>query len=53
MRKLFCGNSLVIHWLGLYASTARDMGLTSGWGTQTPYAAQTVKKKKNRKKVTL
>lgn len=33
-------------WLGLHASTARDMGLIPGWGTQTPHAAQCQKKKK-------
>ena len=32
------GNSLVVQWLALQASTARGMGSIPGWGTKTLYA---------------
>ena len=32
------GTSLVVQWLGLCASTARDMGSIPGWGTKIPHA---------------
>ena len=33
------GNSLVVQWLGLHASTAGGPGLIPGWGTKIPRAA--------------
>ena len=33
------GNSLVVQWLGLHASTAGGMGLIPGWGTEMLCAA--------------
>ena len=38
------GNSLVVQWLGLHASTAGGTGSIPGRGTRIPHA--TVKKKK-------
>ena len=32
--------SLAVQWLTLHASTAQGTGLTSGWGTKIPHAAQ-------------
>ena len=32
------GTSLVIQWLKLYASNARDAGSIPGWGTKSPHA---------------
>ena len=40
-------NSLVVQWLGLCAVTAEGAGLTPGWGTKIPQAAQLGEKKKN------
>ena len=34
------GNSLVVQWLGLCASTAGDIGFIPGGGTKIPSAAQ-------------
>ena len=31
--KLLTGNSLVVHWLGVCASTAGGTGSIPGWGT--------------------
>ena len=45
------GNSMLVQWLGLHASTAGSPGLISGWGTKILQAAhldQKKKKKKNR-----
>ena len=33
------GTSLVVEWLGLYASTAEGTGLTPGWETKILQAA--------------
>ena len=38
------GASLLVQWLGLCTSTARGVGLISGWGTKTSHAAQCSKK---------
>ena len=40
------GNSLVVRWLRLRASTARAMGSIPGRGTKIPHAAAWLKKKK-------
>ena len=32
------GTSLVVQWLRLCASSARDVGLIPGWGTKIPHA---------------
>ena len=32
------GSSLVVQWLGLWASTAEGTGLIAGWGTKIPQA---------------
>ena len=40
------GNSLVVQWLGLHASTAGGMGLIPGRGTEMLCAAWCSKKKK-------
>ena len=34
------GNSLLVHWLGLHAFTAKGPGLISGWGDKIPEAMQ-------------
>ena len=36
--KTELGNSLVIQWLGLHASTAGGIGSVPGWGTKIPHA---------------
>ena len=36
--KMIPGTSLVVQWLGLYASTARGTGLIPGQGTKIPQA---------------
>ena len=43
------GNSLVVQWLGLYASTAEGMGSIPGWGTKIPHAAGPKGKKQTNK----
>ena len=40
------GNSLVVQWLGLCASTAGDMGSIPGQATNVPHAAQCGQKRK-------
>ena len=42
--KTHLGNSLVVQWLGLCASTARGMGSTSGWETNILHAVGMAKK---------
>ena len=37
--KRFPGNSLVVQWLRLSASTAGGAGLIPGWGTKVPHAS--------------
>ena len=34
------GNSLVVQWIGLHASTAGGTGLIPGWRTKIPHAAR-------------
>jgi len=34
------GNSLLVHWLGLHAFTAKGPGSISGWGNKVPEAMQ-------------
>ena len=36
VRNVGLGNSLVVQWLGLSASTARVPGSIPGWGTKIP-----------------
>ena len=43
------GNSPVVQWLRLLASTAGDMGSFPGQGTRTPYATWCGQKKRSRK----
>ena len=38
-------NSLVVHWLGLHALTAKSLVSIPGWETKVPQAAQCRKKK--------
>ena len=38
--KIFTGNSLMVHWVGLYASTAKGMGLIPDWGTKIPHSTR-------------
>ena len=45
------GNSLVVQWLGLSASTAGAPGSIPGWGTKIPQAMQPKKERKKRNKV--
>ena len=40
------GESLVVQWLGLCASTAGGQGSIPGWGTKIPQAVLEEKKKK-------
>ena len=42
------GNSLLVQWLGLHASTAGSPGLISGWGTKILQAANLDQKKKKK-----
>ena len=54
--RLVLGNSLVVHWLGLCASTSGDPGLIPGQETKIPQVAwygQTNKQKKGRVVVVL
>ena len=44
------GNSLVVQWLGLQASTAGDPGSIPGWETKIPQLRGTAKKLKRKKK---
>ena len=44
------GTSLVVQWLGLWASTAGGVGLIPGWGTKIPHAAWHDQKLKNKYK---
>ena len=46
--KKITGTSLAVQWLGLWASTAGDMGLIPGRGTKIPHAAWHGQKKKKR-----
>ena len=46
--KIFIGNSLVVQWLGLRASTAGGMGSIPGQGTKMSRAARPIKKKKEK-----
>ena len=42
----------MIHWLGLHASTSKDLGSIPGWGIKIPQAlrfSQKLKKKKKKK----
>ena len=41
------GNSLVVQWLGLRASTAGGTGLIPGQGTNIPQAKRKIKYKKD------
>ena len=41
-----CLNSLVLQWLGLYASTSGTVGSVPSQGTKIPHAKQSQKKKK-------
>ena len=43
------GNSLVVQWLALCASTAGGMGLIPGQGTKIPHARGAARKKKKNK----
>ena len=43
------GNSLVVQWLGLHASTAGGPGSIPGWGTKILQAAQHGQKKNPKK----
>ena len=45
VHKTTFGNSLVVQWLGLWASISGDMGCIPGWGTKIPHAAGCGKKK--------
>ena len=48
------GTYLVVQWLRLHASTARDVGSIPGWGTKIPHAmwcSQKVKKKKKKEEM--
>ena len=45
------GNSLVVQWLGLHASTAGGMGSIPGQGTKILYATQHGQKKKKNKQI--
>ena len=36
--KKSLGNSVLVQWLGLQASTAEGTGLIPGWGTKIPHA---------------
>ena len=45
LKKMIQGNSLVVQWLGLCTSTAGDMGVTPGWGTQILDVIQPKKEK--------
>ena len=49
-KKLTTGNSLAVHWLGLWASTAGGPGLIPGQGTKVLQATWRGRKKKKRKK---
>ena len=40
LKHFIMGNSLVVQWFGLWASTAGGKGLIPGWGTQIPQAAR-------------
>ena len=42
------GNSLVVQWLGLWALTAKGLGLIPGQGTKIPQALWHGKKKKKK-----
>ena len=42
--ELSCGNSLVVHCLGLHASISGGMGLIPGLGTQIPWVINHLKK---------
>ena len=44
------GNSLVVQWLGLRASTAWGMGSIPGWVTKIPQATRCGQKKKKERK---
>ena len=44
-RIIIRGTSLVVQWLGLCASTAGSTGSIPGWGTRTPNASWSGKKK--------
>ena len=45
------GTSLVVQWLGLWASNAGGMGSIPGWGTKIPHAARRGQKKITRDRV--
>ena len=40
------GTSMLVQWLGLHASTARDTGLILGQGNKVPHAHDMAKTKK-------
>ena len=42
------GNSLVVHWLGLWVFTVEDMGSIPGQGTKTCKPCSEAKKKKSK-----
>ena len=48
-KKIIVGTSLVVQWLKLHASNARDVGSISGRGTKIPHAAQRGQKIKKKK----
>ena len=47
-RKQRTGNSLVVQWLGLYASNAEGPGLIPGWETKVPQATRHGQKNKEK-----
>ena len=49
IKKTAKGTSLVVQWLGLWASSTGGMGSIPGWGTKIPHAAQLSQKKKKKK----
>ena len=42
---------LVVQWLRLLASTARDLGSIPGWGTKIPHAVGGTDKKKKKERL--
>ena len=48
IKKSLEGNSLVVQWIRLCASTAEDWGWIPGWGTRIPHAAWHGREKKKK-----